>query len=59
MKYAWMILIGYIVSCAVWYAQFEVAGLYINHDVKIGKTVPKVECPNCKVEYKVPAADGH
>jgi Na+/H+ antiporter NhaD/arsenite permease-like protein len=27
MKYAWTILIGYIVSVAVWYAQFEVLGI--------------------------------
>ncbi len=29
MKYAWMILIGYFVSIAVWYLQYEVLGLYI------------------------------
>ncbi len=28
MKYAWMILVGYIVSMIVWYIQFEVLGLY-------------------------------
>ena len=27
MKYAWMILIGYIVSCSVWYIQYEVLGI--------------------------------
>ncbi|WP_321311505.1 sodium:proton antiporter NhaD [Halarcobacter sp.] len=27
MKYAWTILIGYIVSCAIWYVQFEVFGI--------------------------------
>jgi Na+/H+ antiporter NhaD/arsenite permease-like protein len=27
MKYAWTILIGYIVSVAVWYAQFEIMGI--------------------------------
>ena len=31
MKYSWMILIGYIVSCAVWYAQYEVLGWYLPH----------------------------
>lgn len=31
MKYSWMILIGYIVSCAVWYAQYQVLGLYIKY----------------------------
>ena len=29
MKYAWMILIGYFVSIAVWYLQYEVLGLYV------------------------------
>ena len=28
-KYAWMILIGYFVSIAVWYVQYQVLGLYI------------------------------
>ncbi len=28
MKYAWMIVIGYIVSMIVWYIQFEILGLY-------------------------------
>jgi len=27
MRYAWMILIGYIVSCSVWYLQYEVLGV--------------------------------
>ncbi len=27
MKYAWTVLIGYIVSVAVWYAQFEILGI--------------------------------
>ncbi|WP_368029274.1 sodium:proton antiporter NhaD [Arcobacter sp. s6] len=27
MKYAWTILIGYIVSCSVWYLQYEVLGI--------------------------------
>jgi Na+/H+ antiporter NhaD/arsenite permease-like protein len=31
MKYSWMILIGYIVSCMVWYVQFQVLGLYIKY----------------------------
>ena len=29
MKYAWTILIGYIVSCIIWYIQYEVLGIYI------------------------------
>ncbi|MCD6259287.1 MAG: sodium:proton antiporter NhaD [Helicobacteraceae bacterium] len=31
MKFAWTILIGYFVSIAVWYTQFEILGLYIKH----------------------------
>jgi len=31
MKFAWTILIGYFVSIAVWYAQYEILGLYIKH----------------------------
>jgi len=27
MKYAWMILVGYIVSCSVWYLQYQVMGI--------------------------------
>jgi len=27
MKYSWMILIGYIVSCAVWYVQYQMLGI--------------------------------
>ena len=27
MKYSWMILIGYIVSCSVWYLQYQVLGI--------------------------------
>ncbi len=27
MKYAWMILIGYIVSCSVWYTQYHILGI--------------------------------
>ena len=28
MKYAWTILVGYLISIAVWYTQFEIMGLY-------------------------------
>ncbi|QOY51616.1 sodium:proton antiporter NhaD [Candidatus Sulfurimonas baltica] len=31
MKFAWTIVIGYFVSVAVWYLQFEVLGLYIKY----------------------------
>jgi len=27
MRYSWMILIGYIVSCSVWYLQYEILGI--------------------------------
>jgi Na+/H+ antiporter NhaD/arsenite permease-like protein len=27
-KYAWTILIGYIVSMIIWYVQFELLGIY-------------------------------
>ena len=27
MKYAWMILIGYIISCGVWYIQYQMLGI--------------------------------
>jgi len=27
MKYSWMILIGYIVSCSIWYLQYQVLGI--------------------------------
>ncbi|MGK0256119.1 MAG: Na+/H+ antiporter NhaD/arsenite permease-like protein [Arcobacteraceae bacterium] len=27
MKYAWMILIGYIVSCSIWYIQYQMLGI--------------------------------
>lgn len=31
MKYAWTILLGYIVSVSIWYVQYEMLGLYIKH----------------------------
>lgn len=30
MKYAWTVAVGYIISIAIWYVQFEVFGLYIH-----------------------------
>jgi len=27
MKYAWMVLVGYIVSCVVWYTQYQILGI--------------------------------
>ena len=31
MKYSWTIVIGYFVSVAIWYVQYEVLGIYIPH----------------------------
>jgi Na+/H+ antiporter NhaD/arsenite permease-like protein len=31
MKLSWTILVGYIISVAVWYVQFEILGLYIKY----------------------------
>ncbi len=31
MRFAWTILVGYIISVAVWYVQFEILGLYIKY----------------------------
>ncbi len=33
MKYAWTIMLGYIISIATWYLQYEILGLYIPHAV--------------------------
>jgi Na+/H+ antiporter NhaD/arsenite permease-like protein len=35
-KFAWAILIGYVVSISVWYVQYEVLGWYIPHAVSGG-----------------------
>lgn len=34
MKFAWTILVGYIISVAIWYVQFEMLEMYIKHPVK-------------------------
>ncbi len=31
MKHSWTILVGYAVSVAIWYVQFEMLGMYIKH----------------------------
>ena len=31
MKHAWTILVGYIVSVSIWYIQYQVFGMYIQH----------------------------
>lgn len=31
MKYSWTIFIGYVVSVAIWYVQYEMLGMYIKH----------------------------
>jgi Na+/H+ antiporter NhaD/arsenite permease-like protein len=59
MKLSWTILIGYILSIAVWYGQFEVMGLYRNHAVHNTKEVSVPKCPECKTECELPAEGGH
>lgn len=31
LKLAWTIMVGYIISIAIWYVQYEVLGLYIKY----------------------------
>ena len=31
MKHSWTILVGYIVSVSIWYIQYQVFGMYIQH----------------------------
>ena len=31
LKYSWTILVGYLVSIAIWYVQYELLGLYLKH----------------------------
>ncbi len=31
MKYAWTVAVGYVLSIAIWYVQFQVFGLHISH----------------------------
>ncbi|MEA1917648.1 MAG: sodium:proton antiporter, partial [Campylobacterota bacterium] len=31
MKYSWTILIGYITSIVIWYIQYQILGIYIDH----------------------------
>jgi Na+/H+ antiporter NhaD/arsenite permease-like protein len=59
MRFSWTILVGYIISIAVWYTQFEVLGLYNNHEVHNKKEVPKVECPKCHIQFEAPLEEGH
>ena len=59
MRLSWTILIGYILSIAVWYGQFQVMGLYDKHAVHNKKEAPKTQCPECKVEFEIPAESGH
>ncbi len=59
MRLSWTILVGYILSIGIWYAQFEVLGLYNNHVVHNKKEITKIACPECKVEFDAPAEDGH
>ena len=59
MKLSWTILVGYILSIAVWYGQFEVMGLYRNHAVHNTKEVSTTKCPECKTEFEIPTEGGH
>jgi hypothetical protein len=59
MRLSWTILVGYILSIAIWYAQFEVLGLYNKHEVHNKKEITKIACPECKVEFEAPAEGGH
>ncbi len=59
MKFSWTIMVGYILSIAVWYTQFEVLGLYNKHEVHNKKEIAKTQCPECKVEFEIPAEGGH
>ncbi len=59
MKFSWTILVGYILSVAIWYGQFEVMGLYNDHVVHNKKETPKARCPECKAEFEIPADGEH
>lgn len=59
MKLSWTILVGYILSIAVWYTQFEVMGMYNNHAVHNKQEMAKTKCPECKAEFEIPAEGGH
>lgn len=59
MRLSWTILVGYLLSVAIWYGQFEVMGLYNNHAVHNKKEVPKVQCPSCSTEFEVAEEGGH
>ncbi len=59
MRLSWTILIGYMLSIAVWYTQFEVLGLFNNHVVHNKIEVAKIECPECKAEFEMPAEGEH
>lgn len=59
MRLSWTILVGYILSVAVWYGQFEMLGLYNKHEVSYHKEATGIiECPNCKTEFEAPE-EGH
>ncbi len=59
MKLSWTILVGYILSLAIWYAQFEVMGLYNNHEVHNKIETPKTKCPECNAVFELPVEGGH
>ena len=53
MKLSWTILIGYIISIAVWYVQFDVLKFYNQHEVVNKVEAPKAECPKCHNKFEV------
>jgi len=59
MKFSWTILVGYILSVAIWYTQFEVLGLYNQHEVHNKKVAPKTKCPECKAEFEITEGGAH
>ena len=58
MKYSWTILVGYIVSIAIWYGQYEVLGLYNDHDLKPKVVQQSINCPECQISIPLEQA-GH
>lgn len=54
MRLSWTIFVGYALSIAIWYGQFEVMGLYNKHAVINHTEATKIECPNCNTEFEAP-----
>lgn len=54
MRLSWTVFVGYAISVAIWYGQFEVMGLYNNHEVNYNTEETAIICPSCKVECEAP-----